>query len=68
MVPERGQRKLGTERNRHQQKQQAEKLRQYGERGVDHLNQPHVNKRDQANTQRGAGGLNAMTATKGQRY
>ena len=55
MVPERGQRKLGAERNRHQQEQQAEKLRQYGDRGVDHLNQPHVNKRDQANTQRGAG-------------
>ena len=55
MVPERGQRQLGTERNRHQQEQQAEKLRQYGERGVDHFNQPHVNKRDQANTQRGAG-------------
>ena len=50
-----GQRKLGAERNRHQQEQQAEKLRQYGDRGVDHFNQPHVNKRDQANTQRGAG-------------
>ena len=55
MVAERSQCQLGAERNRHQQKQQAEKLRQYGERGVDHFNQPHVNKRDQANTQCGAG-------------
>ena len=46
MVAEGGQRQLGAQRHRHQQPQQAKKLRQDPQRGIDSGNQAQINEGD----------------------